>query len=291
MATATGRTREPDGVSPHADHVPGIGWLATSIASSRIEPEVVNGNPAATSPRVFVFPGHGSQWKPMAAELLESAPTFADQMHSCDAAFAEFIDWSLVEAVLDSVGSPSPGRADREQPVLFAVMVSLAAQWRALGIHPDAVIGHSLGEIAAAYVAGALSLRDAAKVVAFRSTAVSAVIAHRERGDLSATQPPNENALNSAQDDTLLEDMRKQLSGLRPRTADIAFISTVTGAGLDTSILDGEYWFANVCQPVLLDHAVRWAYDHGYRTFIESSPHPVLTASIRELLEKFYVDC
>ena len=71
--------------------------------------------------------------------------------------------------------SPSLDRVDVVQPVLFAVMVSLAAQWRALGIEPDAVLGHSQGEIAAAYVAGALSLRDAAKVVTLRSKAISAI--------------------------------------------------------------------------------------------------------------------
>ncbi len=91
----------------------------------------------------------------MAVELLDSAPAFADQMRLCDAAFAEFVDWSLLEAVRGGVGSPSLDRVDVVQPVLFAVMVSLAAQWRALGIHPDAVLGHSQGEIAAAYVAGA----------------------------------------------------------------------------------------------------------------------------------------
>src|SRR6185369_3368943 len=79
------------------------------------------------------------------------------------------------EAVRGGVGSGRLDRVDVVQPVLFAVMVSLAAQWRALGIHPDAVLGHSQGEIAAAYVAGALSLRDAAKVVALRSRAISAI--------------------------------------------------------------------------------------------------------------------
>lgn len=108
----------------------------------------------------------------MAVELLQHAPAFANQMRLCDAAFAEFVDWSLLETVRS--GS-APDRVDVVQPVLFAVMVSLAAQWRALGIHPDAVLGHSQGEIAAAYVAGVLSLRDAAKVITLRSKAVSTI--------------------------------------------------------------------------------------------------------------------
>src|SRR4029077_5017695 len=88
---------------------------------------------------------------------------------------AEFVDWSLLEAVRGGAGSPSLDRVDVVQPVLFAVMVSLAAQWRALDVQPDAVLGHSQGEIAAAYVAGALSLRDAAKVVTLRSKAIIAI--------------------------------------------------------------------------------------------------------------------
>ena len=228
-------------------------------------------------------------------------------------------------------------RVDVVQPVLFAVMVSLAAQWRALGIHPDAVLGHSQGEIAAAYVAGALSLRDAAKVVTLRSKAISAIagtggmvsiprpvqqvcaliepwgesisvaaqngpsstvvtgnaaaldelMAGCERDDMPATRIPVDYASHSAHVEALRETLRESLSGLQPRTGDIAFISAVTGAGLDTSILDGDYWFANLRQPVLFEQAVRWAYEHGYRTFIESSPHPVLTVGIQESLEDY----
>ena len=124
---------------------------------------------------VFVFPSQGSQWAEKAVELLDSAPAFAEQMRLCDAALAEFVDWSLLGVVRGSVGSPSLDRVDVVQPVLFAAMVSLAAHWRALGIEPDAVLGHSQGEIAAAYVAGGVSLRDAAKVVTLRSKAIGAI--------------------------------------------------------------------------------------------------------------------
>jgi acyl transferase domain-containing protein len=273
----------------------------------------------------------------MAVELLDIAPAFADQMRRCDAALAEFVDWSLIEEVRGGVGSPNLDRVDVVQPVLFAVMVSLAAQWRALGIRPDAVLGHSQGEIAAAYVAGALSLRDATKVVALRSRAISAIagtggmvsisrtvqqvcaliepwgqsisiaaqngpsstvitgngtaldelIAVCERDEVPATRIPVDYASHSAHIEELRETLRESLSGLQPRTSDIAYISAVTGAGLETSILDGDYWFANLRQPVLFEQAVRWSYEHGYRTFIESSAHPVLTAGIEESLEDY----
>ncbi|MCO5974061.1 SDR family NAD(P)-dependent oxidoreductase [Actinoallomurus sp. WRP6H-15] len=120
---------------------------------------------------VFVFPGHGAQWPGMGLDLLKSAPVFAEQLDRCGRALAEFVDWSL-PAVLAG-GSSVLDRVDVVQPALWAVMVSLAELWRSAGVVPDAVVGHSLGEIAAAHVAGALSLRDAARLVAFRGRALA----------------------------------------------------------------------------------------------------------------------
>ena len=121
---------------------------------------------------VFVFPGQGSQWPQMAQGLLASSPEFRASIEACDRAFAEHVDWSLLEVLEGKDRAPSLERVDVVQPALFAVMVSLAQLWRSLGVKPDAVIGHSQGEIAAAYIAGALSLRDAARVVALRARAL-----------------------------------------------------------------------------------------------------------------------
>ncbi|WP_123023536.1 acyltransferase domain-containing protein [Mycolicibacterium stellerae] len=221
---------------------------------------------------VFVFPGQGPQSTPPAIEPAGSAPAFAEEMRRCDAAFAEFMDWSVLEAAHGGAASVGLDRVDVMRPVLFAVTVSLVAHQRALGIHPDAVIGHSRGEIAAAYVAGALSLPDAAKVVTVSSTAINAIAGTGAMVSISSPVDP------------VLESMRANLAGLEPRKSAIEFISGVTGAGLDTSILDCDYWYATLRQPVLFEQAIRWAYEKGYRTFIEASPHPVLTADIRESL-------
>ena len=109
---------------------------------------------------VFVFPGQGAQWVGMAVELLDSAPVFAARIAECEAALASFVDWRLGDVLRGAEGAPSLERVDVVQPALWAVMVSLATLWRSYGVEPAAVVGHSQGEIAAACVAGGLSLVD-----------------------------------------------------------------------------------------------------------------------------------
>ncbi|MDT3399644.1 type I polyketide synthase, partial [Streptomyces sp. B1866] len=138
--------------------------------SGRPEPGPAGGAPAT----VLVFPGQGSQWPGMAMDLLDTSPEFAAALRDCADALAPYVPWSPLDVLHGRPGAPSPDRVDVVQPLLFAVMVSLAALWRSTGVEPDAVVGHSQGEIAAAYVAGALTLDDAAKVVALRSRALRA---------------------------------------------------------------------------------------------------------------------
>ncbi|MBV9452433.1 MAG: acyltransferase domain-containing protein, partial [Streptosporangiaceae bacterium] len=121
---------------------------------------------------VFVFPGQGGQWAGMGRDLAQHCPVFADRLAECGRALAAYVDWDLEQVLAGAPGVPGLDRAEVVQPVLWAVMVSLAAVWQAAGVVPDAVAGHSQGEIAAATVAGILSLEDAARVVALRSRAL-----------------------------------------------------------------------------------------------------------------------
>ncbi|MCY1009279.1 acyltransferase domain-containing protein [Nannocystis pusilla] len=117
---------------------------------------------------MFVFPGQGSQWAGMSRQLLAREPAFRAALQAVDAAVQRHAGFSPI-AALQSEEAAWLGRIDHLQPVLFAVQVALAAQWRAWGVVPDAVVGHSMGEIAAAHVAGVLDLDDAARIVCVRS--------------------------------------------------------------------------------------------------------------------------
>ncbi|MEV7019914.1 SDR family NAD(P)-dependent oxidoreductase, partial [Streptomyces sp. NPDC093991] len=168
------------------------GALAALDALAEGDPQhaVVGTAGPQTSP-VFVFPGQGWQWAGMAVRLYDTSPVFARAMDECAAALQPHLDFPVLpflraEAAA-AAGRPdadlSTDRVDVVQPVLFAVMVSLAALWRAHGVEPAAVIGHSQGEIAAACVAGVLSLDDAARLVAVRSRVIARL---RGRGGMVA---------------------------------------------------------------------------------------------------------
>ncbi|MFT2018190.1 type I polyketide synthase [Streptomyces sp. 796.1] len=149
--------------------------LLTALAAAgagEASPAVATGAARKRTSAVFVFPGQGAQWAGMASELWDASPAFAGAMERCAQALAPFTDWSLRAVVDGAPGAPGLDRVDVVQPLSWAVMVSLAELWRAYGVRPAAVVGHSQGEIAAAVVAGALSHADGARVVALRSKVI-----------------------------------------------------------------------------------------------------------------------
>ncbi|MBZ6080516.1 SDR family NAD(P)-dependent oxidoreductase [Streptomyces olivaceus] len=172
-ALATTRAALPDrAVVLAADHADAVARLE-ALAAGEPAPNVVTGRSDATERVVFVFPGQGAQWAGMGAELMAESPVFAARMRECAEALDPLTGWSLLDVVAGAPGAPSLDRVDVVQPASFAMMVALAEVWRAAGVTPAAVVGHSQGEIAAACVAGGLSLADAAAVVALRSRAIA----------------------------------------------------------------------------------------------------------------------
>jgi len=118
---------------------------------------------------VFVFSGQGSQWFGMEQRLYAQEPAFRDALAMCDGAMRPHLDGSVLTELLADHGDSWLSDIGVVQPAIFAVQVALAALWRSWGVEPEAVVGHSLGEVAAAHVAGALSLEDAAQVICGRA--------------------------------------------------------------------------------------------------------------------------
>ncbi|MBO0656342.1 SDR family NAD(P)-dependent oxidoreductase [Streptomyces triculaminicus] len=304
------------------------------LAQDRPAPNVVTGSGSAGKV-VFVFPGQGSQWAGMALELLDSSAVFRRRFAMCSDALAAHVDFDPLDVLRGTPGAPALDRVDVVQPLLFAVMVSLAAVWRSHGIEPDAVVGHSQGEIAAAVVSGALSLEDGAKVVALRSRAIAALAGHG--GMMSVSLPlaraegyvtedaahlsvaavngpgsvvvsgttdaldalltrltadgvrakliPVDYASHSAQVDALQARLAEDLAGITAHPGEVPCYSTVTGEPIDTTTMDGDYWFTNLRRTVRFEDATRALLRDGHRLFIEVSPHPVLTAAIEETID------
>ena len=314
----------------------GLAALAEDVPAGT----VVTGVSAPVGKTVFVFPGQGSQWLGMGRELLDSSDVFAARIAECAAALTPFVDWSLVDVLRGTSDTPME-RVDVVQPVLWAVMVSLAELWRSVGVSPDAVVGHSQGEIAAAVVAGALSLDDAARVVTLRSIAVgddlaghggmmsvalhvdeitqrlsswdgriwvaavngpgSTVVAGEpdalkelqaacEADGIRARLVSVDYASHTPHVEAIRDRVAADLAPIAPRTSEIPFYSTVTGALIDTAALDAEYWVTNLRQTVQFEQATRALLADGHRVFLEPSAHPVLTVGVEQTLHDSGVD-
>ena len=311
-----------------------------AIARGEPTPRSAGGTAAPRGSIAFVLPGHGCQWEGMAKELLETSPVFAERLNACDAAFRLHTGWSL-EAVLRGAGEGPPlDRVDVVQPALFAMTTALVALWRSLGVEPSFLVGHSLGEVSAAHLAGALSLEDAAQLIAARTQALTEISGHGgmallgesaamaearikrfggalgiaavnapsatvvsgecealtellrecEATGIWARQVPVDYASHSSQTEKIREPFLSALASIEPGSTEIPLVSTVTGGQIDGTELEPEYWHRNLRQMVRFETAIRGLALRGCRTFIEISPHPVLTMAVEETLEAVSIE-
>ncbi|MGE2717245.1 type I polyketide synthase [Mycolicibacterium litorale] len=275
---------------------------------------------------VFVYSGQGSQWPGMGRRLLADEPAFAAAVEELEPDFVQQAGFSL-RGVL-TAGDPVVGIA-RIQPVLVGYQLALTALWRSYGVQPAAVIGHSMGEVTAAVVAGALSAADGLRVIATRSRLMSRLSGQgamalleldpdgvrallRQYPDITLAVyasprqtviagPPGQVdaaiAAVAAQNrlarrievdvashhptiDPVLPELRSALADLAPNPPKIPLLST-TGHAAGVPLFDADYWASNLRNPVRFSQAVAAAgADHA--TFIEISPHPLLTHAITE---------
>jgi polyketide synthase 5 len=139
---------------------------------------------------VWMFSGQGSQWAAMGVELLATEPVFAATVAEAEPLIAKESGFSVTEAI--SAPETVTG-IDRIQPALFTMQVALAATMRSYGVRPGAVIGHSMGEAAAAVVAGALSLEDGVRVICRRSRLLSTIAGS---GTMASVELPAQQVLS-----------------------------------------------------------------------------------------------
>ena len=173
---------------PHHDHRLAIGGSTAEEISvaldcylrGEVHPSLsVGRKPLGGRPRLaFVFSGQGALWCGVGRELVSGEPLFRRALEECDRCFGKLSGWSLLSELMASGPASRLGRTEVAQPVQFALQVALAALWRSWGIVPDAVVGHSLGEVAAAHVAGDLQLEEAIGVVYHRSRLMQRVAGH-----------------------------------------------------------------------------------------------------------------
>jgi phthiocerol/phenolphthiocerol synthesis type-I polyketide synthase B len=153
-----------------ADAVTRLQALAEGRVSEGTEGIVGPHDGACNPGTVFVYSGQGSHWAGMGRQLLADEPVFADAIADLEPDFVEQVGFSLQQVIAD--GEPVSGDA-QVQPVLMGLQLALTELWRSYGVHPDAVVGHSMGEVTAAVVAGALSAADGLRVIAIRSRLMS----------------------------------------------------------------------------------------------------------------------
>ena len=300
-----------------------------ALAAGQDAPGVVGPHQGACEPgTVFVYSGQGSQWAGMGRQLLADEPAFAEAVAALEPDFRAEVGLSLHDVL---AGGAELTAIEQIQPVLVGFQLALTALWRAYRVEPDAVIGHSMGEVTAAVVAGALTPAEGFRVIAKRSQlmsrsaatgaialielgadatealiadfpevtvavyasprqtvvagpvdAVEAVVARATEQNIFARRVNVDVASHHAMMDSILPELTAALADLQPGFPVIPVISTVENAG-DAPQFDAEHWAANLRNPVRFSDAIATAgATHG--TFIEISPHPLLTKAISDTL-------
>ncbi|MEO1051553.1 MAG: alpha/beta fold hydrolase [Bacteroidota bacterium] len=285
----------------------------------------------------FVFPGQGSQWLGMGKDLYQKEPVFKASIDQWEEALKPYTDWSLIAQIHADKDASRLSEIDVVQPTLSAIYVALANLWKSWGVAPDGVVGHSMGEVPAAYVGGAISLDDAAKIISTRSKLMktvsgtggamavtelsvqdaeellqsypelsvavnnspkSTVIAGDEKTllevlailedrNLFCRQIKVDVASHSPQMEPLMDSLFNAIEGMKPEENVADVYSTVKAEKMNWEDMGADYWVGNLRGMVKFSSVMGKMLEDGYTTFIEVSPHPVLTTAVGENIEHY----
>ncbi|WP_417668115.1 SDR family NAD(P)-dependent oxidoreductase [Roseibium sp.] len=306
-----------------------------AFLNDEINMDVVSGHAMRASEKIgFVFSGNGSQWAGMGQEAYQKDEAFQVAFEEVDHIFMGVGGWSLLTTLFSEDLENDIERTEIAQPLLFAIQVAVVQSLKNRGISPDAVAGHSVGEVAAAWCSGALTLSQAVKVIHARSTEQEVV---RHLGSMAALLLPAEKAreaiaasalprlelaainsprsvtisgdadsldafakfarknkwamrrlnlaypFHSALVDPIHQPLQDALSGLSPKAPEVRFYSTVSPDD-ETPVLDADYWWRNVRQPVLFADAVSAMAEDGIGIMVEIGPKAVLGTYMNDVL-------
>jgi myxalamid-type polyketide synthase MxaE and MxaD len=311
-------------------------WLG-DLDDDRLKDHIVpgKGGQERSLRLVFVYSGQGSHFAGMGRELYDKESVFRESLDNVSRLFEPFTGRDLRDEMFATDGVSRINETDCAQPAIFAMQVALTDLWFSWGISPDAVVGQSLGEVAAAYAAGALSLEDAVSIVFHRSrlmrrtagrglTAViglsrtdtiAEVDGQGDRVSIAGNSSPTstviagdpqsvesivrrmqgrdvfariiENvdvAFHSVQMLPLRDELERALIEVSPQPTNVAFYSTVTGELCEGPGLNAHYWARNLCEPFCFADVVGHLARNGYETFLEISPHSVLSGAVQQSL-------
>ena len=288
-------------------------------------------------PVAFLFSGNGSQWFGMGRAAWTSDERFRDALTDVDAHFSKQENWSLVDALFADDLDAKLRRATYAQPLLLALQIATVRVLEDCGLAPAACLGHSVGEIGAAWCAGLLSLdqaisvviarsrhqeqargsgsmaaimlgqRDAQRLIdaagvpavciaainSWRSVTVSGPIDEIERfltaaADLqvSARKLDLDYPFHSSLVDPVRAPLLRELSGLRPLPGRRPFVSSVLGDFAGPDLLDADYWWRNIREPVQFDAGLKSLLNRGHQIFVEIGPKPILSSYVRDSLRE-----
>jgi malonyl CoA-acyl carrier protein transacylase/NADPH:quinone reductase-like Zn-dependent oxidoreductase/acyl carrier protein len=289
---------------------------------------------------VFVYTGMGPQWWAMGQTLYRTEPVYRQAADEIDQVFRSVSGFSILDEMLRPETESRITETRFAQPANFLLQAALTRLLASVGIVPDAIVGHSVGEVSSAYAAGVLTLREAA-LVSFHRSRLQATTAgtgkmlavglsdeivaplldgYAGRVSIAAINSPSsvtlagdadclgelagvfdgEGVFNRMLDvevpyhspmmEPLQDELLACLAELRPQPPALPLYSTVTGERVTGIAYDAPYWYENVRQPVYFAHAVRALIADRFNRFLEVGPHPVLSASLRELFSEARIE-